>query len=235
MRAFAAALALVCCGVCHSQETLKVSRTAWDGLSADERASIQATRLVDVRDAGTFGLVIDNQGINESMPGSTAGSALGGSLAEAAYIDHAFKPGNNYSAKNQLAVGIIGAVVGSTLDKPAVRQFHFRYSVKLESGEIRTLDTVQQSAFRHPVGLCVSVPELTQLPQGLCTNTVADVRRLYVASAPTQIPASTAPEGAPPGVTSTTPAPGAVMCKLGNLAPVPTSETKCKAIGGETL
>jgi hypothetical protein len=236
MKTLAATLLVVCCGACHSEELLKVSRTAWEGLSADERTSIQAGRLVDVRDAGTFGLVTDNQGVNESTPGTTAGAAVGGSLAEAAYIDHAFKPGNNYSAKNQLAVGILGAIVGSTLDKPAVQQFHFRYAVKLENGELKTLDSVQPSPFRHPVGLCVSVPDLAQLPQGLCTNTAADLRRIYVAGAPTTTSSITgAQQGANPGVVSTAPAPGAVMCKLGNLAPVSTSEAKCKAIGGEVL
>jgi outer membrane lipoprotein SlyB len=234
VKALLATLVVGSVGHCYAQDMLKVSRTAWQALSNEERAAIQATRLVDVRDPGTFGVVADNQGIDESTPGTTGGAALGGAVAQAAYIDRAFKPGNNYFAKNQLAVGILGAIIGSSLDKAPVQQFHFRYAIKVESGDFQTIDAVQASPFRHPVGLCVSLPELIQQPQGLCTNTGADLRRLYASLAAVQSQAINAPQGTNAGGTSTMPSPAPVMCKLGNLAPVPTTEAKCKAIGGES-
>jgi hypothetical protein len=216
----------------HAEEILKVSRAAWNGLSDSERARIQASHVVDIRELNSYGSIVDTQGVNESTPGSAAGTALGSSIAEAAYIDHALKQGNNYSAKNQLAASILGAVIGSSFNTPGVQQFHFRYAIKIEGGDIQMVDSVQSSPFRHPVGLCVSIPEIQQLPQSVCSQTAADLRRLYLgaisATAPTQ--AQVSEPQSPLNVESSPTAP--VQCRLGNLAPVSTSVEKCKSIGG---
>ena len=59
-----------------------------------------------------YGIVIDNQGVNESSAGTNGGALLGSALGNAAYIDRSFRPGNNYSAVTQLGVGIFGAILG---------------------------------------------------------------------------------------------------------------------------
>jgi outer membrane lipoprotein SlyB len=229
--------ALLACAA-HAQEGggLKFSRSAWSGLSATEQAAIQAGRLVEVRESDSYGVVVDNQGVDESTPGTTAGAVLGGSIAQAAYIDRSFKPGRTYSATNQLAIGILGAIVGASFDKPPVHQYHFRYAIKLDGGEIRFVDSVQGAAFRFPAGLCVSLPELGQLPQSVCQQTSADLRRIYFA--PEAQPAASSPLS--PAV-QVQPADAdveredRVACKLGNLPAVPSSTRKCNSIGGTVL
>lgn len=95
----------------------------------------------------TFGTIIDNQGVNESTSGTSGGAILGGAVANAAYIDNAIK-GGNYSAKNQLAVGILGAVLGSTLDSKPNAQYHFRYAVRLGNGNIKYFDETKKNRVR---------------------------------------------------------------------------------------
>jgi hypothetical protein len=231
---------------CQADELLRISRASWNGLSGQEQAAIQSTHVVEIRESSSYGIIVDNQGINESTPGTSSGAALGSAVAQATYIDRAFKPGNNYSAKNQLGVAILGAMLGSALDKPAVQQYHFRYAVKTPSGEIQFLDSVQGSAFRLPAGLCVSVPDLTQISQGVCDWSAADLRRQFLPMAVVPEPTRTsvvAPEAAPSTSASPSPSsapvaappPTSVICKLGNLPPINTSAEKCKSIGGEIL
>lgn len=135
-----------------AQQVIRVSQSAWVGLAPFERGLVQQSYVVSLQEPTSFGIIIDNQGI-ESKAGTTAGAELGGAIGNAAYIDNALKSGN-YSAKSQLASGILGAVLGSTLDRNPVSQFHFRYAVKLGSGDIQYFDQVKGDAFRHPVGVC---------------------------------------------------------------------------------
>ena len=93
-----------------AQQLLKISQSAWLALTPSERELIQKKHVVDLADQDSFGIIIDNQGVNESTGGTTGGANLGGAIANAAYIDNALK-GGNYSAKSQLAVGIVGPLV----------------------------------------------------------------------------------------------------------------------------
>jgi hypothetical protein len=218
-----------------------VLRPVWQSLSAAERASIQKRHVVDVRDAAAYGLVIDNQGVDVSTPGTTGGAVLGSAVANAAYVDRAFNPSNNYSAKTHLAATILGAVIGSSLDKPGVQQYHFRYALKLHDGEISYRESVQGSPFRHPAGMCLELLTLSPVPQVLCTQTVADVRKTYLvnpadAEAPAVTPVAALGTARVPQEPSVAPPVGdKVDCKLGNLAPVSLTPEKCNAIGGKPL
>lgn len=241
VRQLAAALTLVACGHVYGQDTVKVLRPVWESLSAAERASIQKRHVVDVRESSAFGLVIDNQGVDVSTPGTTGGAALGSAVANATYVDRAFSPSNNYSAKTHLAATILGAVIGSSLDKPGVQQYHFRYALKLHDGEISYRESVQGGPFRHPVGMCLELLTLSPVPQVLCTQTVADVRKTYLMSpadsaAPTVTPVAPLETARVPQEPAVAPPVGdKIDCKLGNLAPVSTTPDKCNAIGGKTL
>jgi hypothetical protein len=233
---------LACSITGNSQELLKVSRLTWEGLSPVEKASIQQRHTVDIREAGTYGVIIDNQGVNESTPGTNGGAALGGSFAEAAYVDRAIRNGS-YSAKNQLAVGILGAVLGSSLDKPAIQQFHFRYAIKLATGDIIFRDSVQSEPFRLPAGLCIDVASVAPLSQELCSQTTASLRAKLlaeVAIAPAQAAVRAQldmkPAEASPATNDVKARPmGNIECKVTNLAPFSTTAEKCQAIGGKLL
>lgn len=93
---------------------------------------------------------------------------LGSAIGNAAYIDRALQSGNNYSALTQLGAGLLGALLGSQLDRPAATQFHFRYALRRRDGEIVYSDVVQQNSFRHPVGMCLQIADLQPVSQRLC-------------------------------------------------------------------
>lgn len=225
-----------------AQQLIKVSQSAWLALTHAERALIQQKYIVDLAEQDTFGIIIDNQGVNESTPGTNVGANLGGAVANAAYVDNAIK-GGNYSAKNQLASGILGAMLGSTLDSKPNAQYHYRYAVKLGSGNIKYFDETKSDPFRHPVGVCISVPNIALVEQQLCTQTAAVLRTTYldtpaaakVLDAPTAAPIpldrAAEPRSAPDlGASSPQ-----INCKLGTLAPVRTSAEKCELIKGSQV
>lgn len=224
-----------------AQQLIKVSQSAWLELTSTERELIQKKHIIDLLDQDAFGVILDNQGVNESTSGTTLGANLGGSIANAAYIDNAIK-GGNYSAKNQLAIGIIGAIVGSTLDRRPNAQYHYRYAVKLNSGNIKYIDEVTSDPFRHPVSICVSVPNITLINQQLCTQSAAILRSMYLDSSAIKVPVAislepvTRSENAALILSSDA---GAlhplINCKLGTLAPVKTSVEKCELIKGNQV
>lgn len=237
MKSFVVALSMLLALPVWAQQTIKILQPAWRALTAEERTTIQQRHVVDLRDPAAYALIIDNQGVNESTAGTNVGAVLGGAVGGALYIDRALKPGNNYSAGAQLAVGLLGGLIGSTLDKPAVPQYHFRYTLKHHDGEIEYRDSVQGDAFRHSTGICLEIASMSPASQSLCTQTTADVRKTYLVVAKTEVSpvmrqdvenSTRAPLASPPASSH-------VECKLGDLAPVSTTPEKCNAIGGKPL
>lgn len=223
-----------------AQPLIRVSQSAWVTLSPTEHAAIQEKFIVELVEQDAFGMIIDNQGVNESTNGTTGGTNLGGAMANAAYIDNAIK-GGNYSAKNQLAVGILGAMLGSTLDSKANAQYHYRYAVKLGNGEIKYFDEIKGDPFRHPVGVCISVPNISLIEQQLCSQTALSLRTTYLNAPLAQVvvPATVPITQNATATQGTNPSPGTpliqVNCKLGTLAPVRTSAEKCELIKGSQV
>lgn len=225
-----------------AQQLIRLSQSTWLALAPSERAVIQQKHIVELVEQNSFGTIIDNQGVDESTAGTNGGAVIGGAFANAAYIDNAIK-GGSYSAKNQLAVGILGAVLGSTLDSRPNAQYHYRYAVKLESGDIKYFDETKSDPFRHPVGVCVSVPDIALIEQQLCTQTVTVLRATYLHIPATQaidnmqmahsitVEKSVAKEVALDAGLSLV----QINCKLGTLAPVRTSAEKCLLINGNQV
>ena len=226
------------CSHVAAVESLIVVQSAWDGLSAVERANLQSRYLVDVRRTEEFGLIIDNQGIDESTQATNSGAIIGGALAQSTYIDRAFR-GGSYSATTQLGLGLLGAIIGSGLDKGAVRQFHYRYALKLKNGDLVYRDSVQSTAFRHPSGMCLEMAQLAPAPQALCSQSTETLRREYLAAAapPPQATAQSLPS-VPVAVGASFSQPvteSVITCKVANLPPFTASLEKCNSIGGTLL
>ena len=224
-----------------AQQLIKVSQSAWLELTSTERELIQKKYIIDLADQDAFGVIIDNQGVNESTSGTTLGANLGSSIANAAYIDNAIK-GGNYSAKNQLAIGIIGAIVGSTLDRRPNARYHYRYTIKQNNGNIKYIDEVTIDPFRHPVGICVSLPNIALINQQLCTQTAAILRSIYLDLPVIKVPVSQVVEPvtlnanvSPLMAADTGALTPLINCKLGTLAPVRTSAEKCELIKGNQV
>ena len=239
-------LLLLSIGNVSAQSVFKVAEPVWSGLSQPEKDIIQKSYLVEVAPLNSFGTIIDNQGVNESTPGTNSGAALGSAVANAAYVDTALR-GGDYSAKTQLGALIVGGLLGSSLDSKGSSRHHQRYAVRLGDGNIQYFDQVSSDPFRHPVGVCVTVPNVSiAADQQLCSQSVAHLRARFLEQStmepPTKAIAVTtvvSPKSsetpALPNAPAATESTELVNCKLNSLAPVRTSVEKCNLINGRTV
>lgn len=235
--------AALCGSSAAAQPALKVSEDAWRGLSTDERTVIQQKFVVEMVGSDNFGLIIDNQGADRSTPGTNGGAVLGGAVASATYIDKSIGNGN-YSAKNHLGVMLLGGLLGSMLDSKPQSQYQFRYSIRLGSGSVVTRDVFSSEPFRHPVGVCITLPDVSlAAEQNLCTQTAESLRAAHIgsknvlsdASAQQLMPSFTAVDGSAAGGAGSVVLKETVNCKVGALAPVRTSPDKCNVVNGVIL
>lgn len=236
-------IAMLYCSGALAQPALKVSAIAWQGLSAEDRATIQKNYVVEAVAADSFGTILDNQGVDRSTPGTNSGAVLGEAIASASYIDKAFGNGN-YSSKNHLGVMLLGGLLGSALDSKPQSQYQFRYAIRLGTGSVIYQDTFSSEPFRHPVGVCIFLPAVIIAPeQHLCNQTTDSLRSAHVISS-VKIPANSlspealsfAPEKSISQSSHGSDSPGEfISCRVGVLAPVKTSSEKCKIINGVIL
>lgn len=225
-----------------AQNSIKVSTNAWQGLSSEDKNEIQKKYLVETIDSEYFGVIIDNQGIDKSTPGTKGGSVLGEAVANAAYIDNALD-GGDYSAKNHLGVLLVGALVGGMFDSKPQSHYKFRYAIRLGNGSIIYKDIFSTEPFRHPVGVCVRIPEVSVVAeQHLCTQTSASLRDLYIQKENNSIDfkknvefeKNISSKKAKEDL-SVVESKKSVYCKINTLAPVNTSLEKCNLINGVVI
>lgn len=198
--------------------------SVWDGLAQAERDRLRLQYETQVLRADAYGAIVDVQGVDRSTPGTTAGAHLGGAIAGAAYLDRGLR-GGNYSVGGALAATLLGAAIGSAADRRPQSRFQFRYTVRQGDGEMRYVDEYTATPFRHSPGLCVRVPELTQVGQHVCSQTPESVRQRYLALEWTP-PAAAAPavDGA------ATSAADAVPLAPANAAPAPVNPPPAKPV-----
>lgn len=156
-----------------------ITKLIWNELSEAEKISITADYDVKILSSDSFGIITDVQGADQSTTGTNAGTGLGGAVASAAYLDRGLR-GKNYSAGGALAIGLLGAAIGSTMDSGPSSKFQFRYTVKLGDGEIQYFDEIKSTSFRHSVSVCILVPSLTLISQKVCNQTIESVREKYI-------------------------------------------------------
>lgn len=166
-----------------TKQIAMLSTPVWEALADEERGQIGERFEVRLVAADGFGSIVDVQGADQSTAGTSGGAALGGAVASAAYIDRALG-GQGYSATANLAIGLLGAAAGSTLDKAPTSKFQFRYTVKQGDGEIQYFDEVKSTSFRHSIGVCVLVPSLVLVSTQLCQQTPTSARARFLTKAP---------------------------------------------------
>lgn len=105
----------------------------------------------------TRGVIMSAQIVDRSRPGTTGGAAVGATLAQAIYIDSA--SWQSYRATNQLAAGILGALVGSSVDQRPAVMFQKVYFIRTVSGEVRRVDEQSSDPVTYPVGACLEFRE----------------------------------------------------------------------------
>ncbi|MCV6587567.1 MAG: hypothetical protein OIF57_00870 [Marinobacterium sp.] len=106
-------------------------------------------------DLFVYGLILDVQVKNTSVADNNSGYHLGSVVAQAMYIDNS--NWRSYSAKSQLGVGIIGALIGSSLNKPEKVSFVLNYYIKTADGDLLKSTRIRHSAEHDPVNSCVRV------------------------------------------------------------------------------
>lgn len=163
----------------YMRQTARIKPAIWAGLADDERLAISSRWRVELLHPGRYGWIADAQTVDESTPGTTGGAMLGGALGQAAYVDRAFRPGNNYSAGMQVLAGVLGAVVGSAMDRPPTPSFRTRYHVRTEGGSMVAVDQHRSDPFRLPLSTCVELPSLSDGDPSLCSQTIETVRSRY--------------------------------------------------------
>ena len=102
-----------------------------------------------------YGRISDIQFENKSHinPGTSAN--LGALAGQAIYIDNT--SWRNYSGLNQIGAGLLGAMIGSSLDQPTSIQYQRTYWVTLNSGETIPVSSLVPDQTHIPRGVCVEV------------------------------------------------------------------------------
>lgn len=226
-------------GAAQNLMIIRVPSHVWQGLDQNEKDSVGSKYVVDLLPSELVGVIVDAQGVDRSDPGTTGGRWLGAAVGSAAYVDRAFKGSGDYSAKSHLGVALLGALVGSALDRPASQKYHYRYTVKTLSNKIEYLDEHSVEPFRKSLGACVSVPSLDSVPQDMCSETDDTFRKKYVQSGPRRKPIDTVQGGVNKMGVSSDASPvledALIKCKFGLNSPVLVERAVCESARGEIL
>lgn len=174
------------------QQLITLPSQLWGALSEQQRNQLEDRYVVDVISERNYGVILNVQQVNESTPGTTAGSQLGAAYASAAYVDRAFKgtPQNwNYSATGQLTSTLAGALIGSMLDKAPENRFHARYTIRSGNGDVGYLDSYSSDQFTHPAGMCVQINPLKPISAETCQLTLERILSYHFGIAVPTVPA----------------------------------------------
>jgi hypothetical protein len=162
-----------------SKAQLTVNAAIWSALSEAEKDQIKHKYEVDITDRDQYGLIVDVQGSNESTAGTNTGAALGQAYGSAMYIDRAFQGTPTYSATNHVSAALVGAIIGSSLDKPPESKFHFMYTIKDMTGNIIQREQLTGQPFHQSIGMCVSLPNIAPVSRSLCENNLEVFKKTY--------------------------------------------------------
>ena len=207
---------------------LDVPEHIWNDLSSENQIQLSQKFDIRIHNKISYGTLVNSQVLDKSSRGTNAGASLGSAYAQSRYIDNAFS-GNSidYSATKQLGAGLLGAVVGSLIDKPSESKFITRYTVQLANNEIQTFDqTSSEVEFTSNAGLCVLTNPVRPANQSLCNMTK---RELLL----TDVTSLTKNEQNSLQINS--PISNKVKCKIGNNAPTLINKNLCLSANGEIL
>jgi hypothetical protein len=156
----------------NQTQMLLVNELVFLQLRAADRESVSARQpSMQVIPVQAVGRLISHQVIDRSKPASNAGSQLGGAVGQAAYVDQSFRQ-RNYSAVGQLSAGLIGALVGSSLNRPAETKFLISYGIETMDGSVKAFITSSTNGVAAPNGQCVYAGDAMEAPNFLCADTL---------------------------------------------------------------
>lgn len=200
-----------------SGQILLVNEAVFVQLSSDDQEKIRAgqpsMQVVPMQSVGTL---VSHQVVDTSRPGTTGGSQLGSAIAQAAYIDQARL--GNYSAVTQLGAGLVGALVGSSLDRSPQKGFLINYGIKLMDGSVKAILNRSADGIAAPIGQCVFVDDATEAPPYLCAdNLVSFLQRARSLNAD---------KGGKGRVTQ-------IACQVSGVGTIQLSREDCNKLGGQ--
>lgn len=120
----------------------------------------------------SVGIIRTHQVIDKSTTGSSAGSQLGSAVAQAAYIDRSFSR-YNYSALGQLSAGLLGGLIGSSLNTTPQSRYLINYGVELRDGTIKGVLKSSSDGMVAPTGQCIFTNDVQEAPKYLCNDNFA--------------------------------------------------------------
>jgi len=154
------------------KKKVDVTEKVWSQFSVSERAAILARDIeIAIVPSTQVGTVQSAQLVNRSTAGTNSGAVLGSVVAQSMYIDNRLRDrGSNYSATTQVGMGVLGAVLGSSMDRGPVRRFIINYGIQTLDGEIAQVLVESPDEFFAPTGRCVYLPSVEPAPSSLCMN-----------------------------------------------------------------
>lgn len=186
---------------------------------SEQRAIVNKFPPLLILKISDIGKVSSYQIINRTIAGNNAGSALGSTLGQAAYIDRAFS-GRGYSATAQVGAALLGAAVGSIADRPEQRKFIINYGVETPDGAIKSFQYPSIDEIAKPVGQCVWTGDFSEAPHYLCADTLVSflgrLNKYAILNDPTR-----------KAVDDT------VRCNIGTLGILSVTKEECQTLGGK--
>ena len=204
--------------------SIQVSQVIWDQLTIEQRTLI-SKKFPDIYifPADSIGIIQSSQLVNRSTEATNGGAVLGSAIASAAYIDRSFSNNNSYSAMSHLGIGILGAFLGSSFDKPASKQFVINYGIKTLDNQIRETKVFSSDEFFRPNGQCVDVESVKAVNQSICSED--KISFLKKVSALSSAPDGVNVIGESSGIN--------VKCNVPGLGVMTIEKTVCNQMNGE--
>lgn len=157
-----------------------VLKSVFNQLATQDQARLlNENPLLTVVPDDDVGRITTVQVINRSTAGTDSGARLGSALGQASYIDNTTWRG--YSATSQLAAGLIGGLIGSSLDDKATTRFQINYGIKASNEEVRQAINSTNDESALPIGMCIWLKDFTQAPSDLCADSLPSfLKRLKI-------------------------------------------------------
>ena len=155
--------------------SLPCRKKIWNLLSEEEKNQISGKYAIALYPDDEYGIITDAQTMNRSRAGSTAMSETGSLVGQSAYIDNT--SWGSYSALKQVGFGILGGLLGNTMDRPAKISYETRYTIRLLNGEIIEKARYGSSGFYMAPGRCVNAHTLSPVEIKFCAGTSLEAFR----------------------------------------------------------
>lgn len=218
-----------------AESLLHIPNTIWNGLTDDERKIISNNYIVSEVEDRRYGKVISSHIENNSYINNNSMSNLGSLLGQASYIDDNW---DSYSAKDQVLAGVLGALVGSALDKKTEINIIATYTVEFLDGSVKDIKVRQKNSHLYGFGVCLDTKHIVSANSFYCRkNYVEEILSEIYENKEVNFPDRIEKDIKTVRIQdeSENPSESNVTCKLGNGEPFITTKSICMKVKGTIL